>query len=284
MRFLGTSAGEGIPTPFCECDICRNAREKGGPEKRLRSSFRLSERTAIDLGADFVAAAANLGESLFPLEHVLFTHTHEDHFNYHLIWTRFVARRKLDRPLNIYFTDQAYSVLEKFYFTSPTTAGREHYTKPEDVLFHRLEFCREHQIDDMTVVPLRGNHSTNIEPNSANYLFRLADGRTLYYGLDTGYYLEETFEYLRNVKIDLLISECTMPAEGKDRSGQHMNLTTCVAVFDRLLDQGTISPQTGIYLTHIAPVGATHAQLCACLETLDRPYRPIAAFDGLRLD
>jgi len=71
MRFLGTSAGEGTPTPFCECDICPNARERGGPEKRLRSSLRLSERTAIDLGADFVATAANLGESLYPLEHVL---------------------------------------------------------------------------------------------------------------------------------------------------------------------------------------------------------------------
>jgi len=80
MRSLGTSAGEGVPAPFRECDICRNAREKGGPEKRLRSSLRFSERTAIDLGADAVAAAAYPGESLHPLEHVLYTHTHEDHF------------------------------------------------------------------------------------------------------------------------------------------------------------------------------------------------------------
>jgi len=281
MRFLGTSAGEGIPTPFCECDICRNARTKGGPEKRLRSSLRLSERVAIDLGADFVAAAANLGESLYPLEHLLYTHTHEDHFNYHLIWTRFVARRKLDRPLNIYFTGDAYSVLERFFFASPLTAGREQYTRPQDVCFHRLEFLGEHAIDGMTVVPLRGNHRTNIEPNSANYLFRFADGRTLYYGLDTGYYLDETFEYLKNVKLDVLISECTAPMPGPERSREHLNLTACLAVIDRLLAQGTVSPTTKVYLTHIAPVGWTHAQLCDYLAALDRPYRVTVAFDGL---
>ena len=32
IRFLGTAAYEGIPALFCPCDICKNAREKGGRE------------------------------------------------------------------------------------------------------------------------------------------------------------------------------------------------------------------------------------------------------------
>ncbi|MFQ9147699.1 MAG: hypothetical protein ACLR5G_05310 [Eubacteriales bacterium] len=68
MRFWGTSAGEATPTPFCECRICQNAREKGGRELRLRSSFRIDEKTIIDVGADFAAEAQNMGESLYDIE------------------------------------------------------------------------------------------------------------------------------------------------------------------------------------------------------------------------
>ena len=85
LRFWGTSAGEGTPTPFCECDICRTARAVGGPELRLRSSFRIDEETMLDIGADFNAAALKMGETLFGLKNVLYTHTHEDHFNYMMI-------------------------------------------------------------------------------------------------------------------------------------------------------------------------------------------------------
>ena len=81
LRFWGTSAGEGIPNPFCDCRFCQNAREKGGRELRLRSSFRIDEANMIDIGADFVGAAHKLGESLSGVRNVLFTHTHDDHFN-----------------------------------------------------------------------------------------------------------------------------------------------------------------------------------------------------------
>ena len=42
MLFLGTGAAEGIPTPFCRCRVCENARKKGGKEVRMRSGFRVS--------------------------------------------------------------------------------------------------------------------------------------------------------------------------------------------------------------------------------------------------
>ena len=61
MKFLGTSAGEGIPDPFCTCPICENARRVGGKELRTRSSFLLDEETIIDLGADYFAQARDHG-------------------------------------------------------------------------------------------------------------------------------------------------------------------------------------------------------------------------------
>lgn len=286
LRFWGTSAGEGTPTPFCECPICSNARKVGGHELRLRSSFRIDEKTMIDIGADFTAAAQKLGESLYGLEHLLCTHTHEDHFNYMVFWTRFVARKKLDKPLNVYFVEDAYSIMDEFMMTSKVTAGREVYMKPTDVNVVRLEFGKEYEIGGNKVIPLRGNHSTAFEKNSANFLVTLADGRTLYYALDSGYYLEETFETLKGRKIDILINECTMPIltdDGKNSNG-HMNLHTALRTFERLYSQGTLTDKSQVWLTHIAPIGSTHAELCDYVSKLELPYKLGVAYDGLSLD
>lgn len=286
MRFWGTSAGEATPTPFCECPICQNAREVGRKELRLRSSFRIDEKTMIDVGADFAAAAQKMGESLYDIEHILYTHTHEDHFNYMVFWTRFVARKRLDRPVNVYFTEDAYSVIDEFVMTSKVTEGREHYMIPENVKLVKLNFGEEYSIGELKVTPLRGNHGTAFEKNSANYLIKLPDGRTMYYALDSGYYLEETFEKLRSEKIDILINECTMPFltdDGKNSNG-HMNLYTALRTFERLYDQKTISNDTKIYLTHIAPIGSTHAELCDHISKLSLPYSVEVAYDGLSID
>lgn len=285
MRFWGTSAGEGTPTPFCECELCENARRVGGREIRMRSCFRIDEKTAIDIGADFNAEAINMGESLYALENILYTHTHEDHYNYMAVWTRFVARKKLPVPINIYFVEDAYDVLDKFYFTSPLTNWRENYTKPSDVNFVRLEFGREYEIGNLRVVPLRGDHRANIEKNSANFLIILPDGKVMYYGLDSGYYLDETLAYLTGKRLDLLISECTMPFledDGKNSHG-HLNLHTALRLFDQLYSIKVIDSATQIWLTHIAPIGSSHAQLCEYLSRLDRPYKVNVAYDGLSL-
>lgn len=88
MRFLGTGAGQGTPNPFCSCHVCENARKIGGKEIRTRSSFRLNDRVIIDISADFVAQAAFYHENFYKLEHVLYTHSHSDHFNFMSIWER----------------------------------------------------------------------------------------------------------------------------------------------------------------------------------------------------
>lgn len=286
MRFWGTSAGEGIPTAFCECPICENARKVGGREVRMRSSFRIDEQTIIDVGADFNTEAVKIGESLYGIENILYTHTHEDHFNYMALWTRSVAHKKLPKPVNIYFVEDAYDILNEFILTSRVTKGRESYTRPEDVNFVRLEFYKEYQIGNLRVTPLRGDHATAFDKNSANFLITLPNGQTMYYGLDSGYYRDDTFAYLAGKHLDLLISECTMPIltdDGKN-SHTHMNLHTALRVFDRLYDMKVIDGKTEVWLTHIAPIGSTYAELCDYVSKLDKPYKVNVAYDGLSLE
>ena len=81
MLFLGTGAAEGIPTPFCRCRVCENARKKGGKEVRMRSGFRVSRELLIDFGPDLFAGCVKTGTDLYDLKYLLITHTHEDHLD-----------------------------------------------------------------------------------------------------------------------------------------------------------------------------------------------------------
>ena len=46
-QFWGTSDATAIPSPYCNCEVCKEAREKGGKYVRTRSCFRLSDEVMI---------------------------------------------------------------------------------------------------------------------------------------------------------------------------------------------------------------------------------------------
>ncbi len=282
MRFLGTGAGEGIPNPFCGCEFCENARKCGGKEIRMRSSFRVDEKLIIDIGADFFAQAARFGERFDTVEHVLYTHTHTDHFNFNMIWERSVRTSGKLPPLNVYFTEEAMDVIDEFFMNSRVTYGREAYTRPEDINFVRLKFGETKNICGYNVTPLRGEHSTSFEQNAANYLLE-KNGKSLYYALDSGYFLDETFERLSGKRLDIFIGECTFPVIGKDFKPDltgHMDINMCLKNLEKLYEINAVTESTKVYLTHIGPL-ATHEQLCRYFEELKTPYKITAAYDGM---
>jgi phosphoribosyl 1,2-cyclic phosphate phosphodiesterase len=192
MRFYGTSAAEGIPNPFCACAVCENARKVGGAEIRRRSFFRINEQTSIDLGADAFQQAIDYGD-FTKLQHVIVTHTHEDHLNYMMMNVRNMAIERTAQPLNYYFTDRAYDIADFYRRSRPVMKGLTRDLEERGVIaFNRLEFHKTVEIAGLKVTPLRGNHKGNMGEDCANYLIELADGRRMYYGVDTGWYLPET--------------------------------------------------------------------------------------------
>ena len=285
MRFYGTGAAEGLPNPFCECYLCEYARKHGGKDVRTRSMFRLSEKTCIDLGPDAFKQAEMYGD-FKNLEHVLVTHTHSDHFSYAMMEVRRMATKRIEKPLNYYFTGDAYHMVERYADSDFILGGKFKKLLENDVIrCHCLEYGRTYEIDDIRVTPLKGNHYGDMKENAANYLIRMADGRTLFYGLDTGPYFEETFEALKNTKIDILISECTYGG-GEDTypNPGHLSYTACVKVFERLLLQGTIDSSTRVYLTHINHCHtADHETLQKMFDVSGLPMICTVAWDGLEI-
>ena len=49
ILFLGTAAAEGTPAVFCDCKMCRYAREKGGKEIRSRSGALIDGKLKISV-------------------------------------------------------------------------------------------------------------------------------------------------------------------------------------------------------------------------------------------
>lgn len=284
MKFLGTGAGEGIPNPFCTCRICEYARKHGGKDIRTRSSFMLDRHTIIDMGADFFCQSFLYGEDFTEIENVLYTHTHNDHFNYTMIWERSVRMQQDGKILNVFFVDEGYDIITDFYLKSRITEGREAYAGADNVNFVKLEFGKKYSIGGYDITPLKGMHRTSYEQHSANYLIE-RDGKKLYYALDSGIFCEETFEKLKGAELDIFIGECTFPKIGAEFDPNlivHMDLEGCLKNLEILFKNKTITTNTEIYLTHIGP-WETHFDLCEYFAKLDLPYKINVACDGMEL-
>ena len=278
MRFLGTGAGEGTPDPFCKCRVCENARRVGGKEIRTRSCF-LADDVLVDPGCDYAMQCAKQRISLADIEHILISHTHGDHMNPSLIWERFVARKGKEKPLNIYLSHEGLRFFEEQY---PVVGDKAWLA---DVNLIPLEIGVARQIGSWKVTPLRGRHGTKFERNSTNYLME-KPGKKMYYALDSGYFLDETFAALQAAALDVLIMECTNPILDRSVSGKrdgHMDYFTAMDTLAELYRLGAITASTQVYFTHISPNETTHAELAAHLAALDTPYRITAAWDGMEI-
>lgn len=273
MKFLGTAAAEGIPNPFCHCPVCENARKTGGKEIRSRSAFRLNEKVMIDLGSDYLLQSILQNEPLHSIQHILYTHTHEDHFDPTAFWERRMRRDGCVTPMTIYMTETDYPL--------------EALASPENQLStQRLQFQQCYQIDQYYITPLRGDHRTEYEKYTANYLVESSALR-LFYALDSGCFLDETISFLQKGKpLDVLITECTFAVFGKDYLPNlrgHLDVNSCQKNLEHLYHTGIIDEHTNVYLTHIAPREATHETLSAYFEHLNLPYKITVAYDGLEI-
>ena len=81
VTFLGTSASEVVPDPFCRCAGCDAARREGGRSLRLNSALLVNDDLIIDLGPCLGAASMKLGIDLAGVRYALQTHAHEDHLD-----------------------------------------------------------------------------------------------------------------------------------------------------------------------------------------------------------
>lgn len=253
--FLGTGAGNGVPSFFCDCAACQEARDDFSC-RRTRSALLLAgeDHTLIDAPPDLRLQLERAG--VRHLERVFLTHWHYDHFG-GLGELEFYCQLTRAAPLPVYLPAAALDSLKTAF--------------P-----HLLDYLELRPLEAWQKVGLPG---LNIQPLPARhgvptfgYLIEQAGSRLAYFP-DTGGFAPEVEELLHGV--GTLILDATFNGTNW-YPGSHLSVQEAVQWSQRLKSNLT-------YLTHLSmhysqPV--TRRELEGALQ--DQP-RILLARDGLEI-
>ena len=278
LKYYGTGAGYGLPEVFCDCRICRHARENGGKNIRTRSMALLDGCLAIDLSVDTFHHCAFAGLDMRKVKHVLVTHSHHDHFFTSDLFSRV---RGMEEPVNFYLSEASGKAVRatvekhKAEFAAGTRDPKA-WTLAE---VHTLEYFKPIEILDYKITPLPARHVKALEP----MIFVIERGeKCILWGHDTGLLLPEAAEWIKKsgIKFDLVSLDCTL-RRGEQITKSHMDLDWCIETAEMLRENGNANDNTKFILSHIGHlVDRTHDELTA--EAAE--YGMIVAFDGMEIE
>jgi len=264
--FLGTSAAEGWPGVFCSCRYCERARELGGRNVRTRSSVVIDRKFLIDLTPDTYLNSLRFNIDLSKIRYLFVTHSHQDHFYPQELYMRGepFAHLPEEAILEIFGNYNVIKTLEE-KINCERTKIRLHRVSP----FERIEH------EDFTLVPLLADHSQGEE--ALVFIIKIGE-KTIFYGHDSGWYPEATWEYLKDFYIDLAIFDCTFG--GIDQRKGHMGIQAIIEAKGVLEKSGSIDPRSICVATHFSHNGGLlYDEL---VERLN-PYGFLVAYDGMVL-
>lgn len=263
ITYQGTAAAEGVPAIFCDCEHCRLARAKGGKEVRMRSGALIDGKLKLDFGPDAYAQSLRFGQSYVPVEHVLITHSHEDHFSpdeLSRICPPFSHRKA---ALHVYGDA---CVSEKI----------KPYLKEGLLDFTQLEPFKTYEIDEYQITPLQAVHAVNSGEEPLFYLIE-RDGRSLLYAHDTDFFTDADFEFLKDRPINLISMDCTNGILDLKYIG-HMGINKNIALREKLLAIGAADESTVFVANHFS-----HNGLVSHEEMEKRLPDFTVSYDGLSL-
>lgn len=268
ILFCGTAAAEGWPALFCTCEACQQARARGGKEIRSRAAYMLDDRVRIDFGPDSNLHQQKYGLAYERLQHLIFTHSHDDH-----LFPADLAYRKAGfsvvppEPLHVWGNAR---VEERLVATN-----RESW-ETYNLIYHRIAPWEPIDLGDgLTATPVLAAHDRSEE--CVNYRIEIG-GKTALFGHDTGWYDPPTWEFLSGKPLDLLILDCTYGTEDNQRG--HMGGMALIRARDELAKRGALASDARCVATHFSHNGGS---LYDELERFFTPHGFLVAYDGLRL-
>lgn len=269
VTILGSGAAEAVPAFFCNCRVCRNAREKGGKEIRFRTSYNFGGTLQVDFGPDILQAFVKHPE-LNNMRHLLVTHAHGDHLTPQEFWFRGrgFCTQPFDEGRLLGVHGASASIARAVGFEAnptpqcnePDSAHAEymriapHIVNPGDVF----------TLDDIgaEVRAFRANHAPHI--TALVYIVTMG-GRTVFFYNDSGYPTAETRDALLalngKIHVDLAIYDNTGAFQNW-RDG-HMGAQAVLDTMAFFRECGLIDGRTTNVVNHFSHNGgATHEELC----------------------
>lgn len=283
---LGTGASEAIPSPFCDCEVCNNARAIGGKERRTRCDFMIDEKNMIDYCPDIVTQANDRGLHMSSLENIFLTHFHDDHID---ITDLGIMRSRIPSvkfTVNIYGSkaalDLTKEIIEK-YRPHPVTDEPNRYFN--HLNFVELEPYVTIEVGGLKVTPVISSHVGYGENEKGyNYIVE-KDGKTFLYAADTGWYDQNTWDYFAEsgVKFDYVVMENTYgKRELPDYQSGHLDNKNVLLMLEKMEELGKLNRETPVYLTHMCHLAGSHSSLVEFFDATD--WNVIVGYDSMEIN
>ncbi len=265
----GTAAAEAWPALFCSCEPCAEARRRGGKNIRSRTGYMIGDTVRIDFGPDTIHHSYQHNLAYEKLRRLLVSHSHADHWTpgelgYRKPGFSLVPEGDL---LHIYGNEK---VLKK---TDDAIGGRWEQLRMKAVPIEPFQTVTLEP--GMTATPLLAAH----DPNEVcvNWMVE-TNGATFVQGHDTGWWPDETWEYLAGRKVNVVVMDCTYGEEDQERG--HLGCAAVARAKAKLEASGALADDCRFIATHFSHNGHwLHEQL----EAFFAPHGIEVAYDGMRL-
>jgi len=274
FQYLGTAAYEGIPASFCNCEVCEKSRKQGGRNIRTRTQALVDDRLLIDFPADSYIHSLVYGFNLSDIRTVIVTHDHGDHFYPEELLGRCPGFGHMPKGEELIIYGSRPTIDHFDAATDFAQWPREGYLLGKEVMPY-VAF----EAEGYTIIPLKADHAPSLEP--VFYSIE-KNGKRMLYAHDTGYFPEETWEFLKQMDgvFDFVSLDCTEILMD-DLRENHMGLQACVDVKERLIKMGRCDTHTIFCLNHFSHNGgATYDVMCRVAE--EQGF--LVSYDGLTLE
>jgi phosphoribosyl 1,2-cyclic phosphate phosphodiesterase len=268
FRVLGTAAAEGWPALWCTCDACREATRRGGRNLRMRAAYSIDGHIQIDFGPDALAQMWKFGLDYSRLDHLFFTHSHEDHLHIPDLYYRRPGFAQLpeDNLLTIHGNERVRERVDSHVKVLPLLQAQ----------FDVLRLFVGVEVGDLRITPVLADHADDEE--AVNFLIEAPGGRLLQ-GNDTGWYPDQTWDFLSGREIDVALLDCTYGLQSG--GGSHLGAPQVVEAKAELQSLGALTPGGRVIATHFSHNGgALHEELTEYFA----PHGIEVAYDGMEIE
>lgn len=262
FQYLGTSASEGVPAVFCECDMCNEARRRGGRDLRTRSCAVIDEKLMLDFGPEAYVQSVRFGVHLSRIKYLFITHPHVDHFQMNNFNLRggFWGMNLSEEVLTVYGGKEVAASMRDFLDRTARPIIKPHLDVKEIHAFDTIE------LPEYTVTVLRACHDPSLEC----LFYRIhskTDGKTVLYMHDTENDIADSLEFLRGEHLDMVSIDCTTGDYYVPKGERHMGFRNNLEVRDALLKNGCIDSSTRLVCNHICHHVGLYDDLARILAT-----------------
>lgn len=249
IQYLGTAAAEGIPGIFCECEICKKAKQRGGKNIRTRSQALIDDKILIDFPADTYMHYIKWNIPLDKIKTCIITHSHSDHLYPIEIEMRIngYAHISSGEPLTFYSAESGYEMLKSVV---------ERYNISEkDIVLKLVKPFAPFEAEGYGIIPIRATHDEKSTP----VIYAIEkDGKSLLYANDTSELCDESMACLKKVHkpFDVISLDCTQANDPIVPYVGHLNLNKCMALRDKFKTDGIADAKTKFVLNHFSHNGS----------------------------